>query len=85
MRKGTAPWAPCLPGGLSDKEKEGLKAALCGQVVRAAADGDREKVLRKSKDLGFLTGFESKASSAAESRKEWEAWLEKGFWEGQEK
>uniref|UniRef100_A0A8C5SFD8 Coenzyme Q8B n=1 Tax=Laticauda laticaudata TaxID=8630 RepID=A0A8C5SFD8_LATLA len=34
------------------------------EVVRAAADGDREKVLWKSKDLGFLTGFESKASSA---------------------
>ncbi|XP_026543534.1 atypical kinase COQ8B, mitochondrial [Notechis scutatus] len=35
------------------------------EVVRAAADGDREKVLRKSKDLGFLTGFESKVFEEA--------------------
>ncbi|XP_032084162.1 atypical kinase COQ8B, mitochondrial isoform X2 [Thamnophis elegans] len=35
------------------------------EVVRAAADGDREKVLQKSKDLGFLTGFESQVFEAA--------------------
>ncbi|XP_058051624.1 atypical kinase COQ8B, mitochondrial [Ahaetulla prasina] len=35
------------------------------EVVRAAADGDREKVLRKSKDLGFLTGFESQVFEEA--------------------
>uniref|UniRef100_A0A8B9PXN5 Coenzyme Q8B n=1 Tax=Apteryx owenii TaxID=8824 RepID=A0A8B9PXN5_APTOW len=35
------------------------------EVVRAAADGDRDKVLRKSKDLKFLTGFETKAFEAA--------------------
>ncbi|XP_064359161.1 atypical kinase COQ8B, mitochondrial isoform X2 [Dromaius novaehollandiae] len=35
------------------------------EVVRAAADGDRDKVLRKSRDLKFLTGFESKAFEAA--------------------
>ncbi|KAK9394209.1 aarF domain-containing protein kinase 4 [Crotalus adamanteus] len=35
------------------------------EVVRAAADGDREKVLQKSKDLGFLTGFESKVFEEA--------------------
>lgn len=34
-------------------------------MVRAAADGDREKVLGKSKDLGFLTGFESKVFEEA--------------------
>lgn len=30
------------------------------QVIRAAADGDRAKVLQKSRDLKFLTGFETK-------------------------
>ncbi|XP_078097931.1 atypical kinase COQ8B, mitochondrial isoform X1 [Mustelus asterias] len=30
------------------------------EVVRAAADGDREKVLQKSRDLKFLTGYETK-------------------------
>ncbi|XP_025908002.1 atypical kinase COQ8B, mitochondrial-like [Nothoprocta perdicaria] len=35
------------------------------EVVRAAADGDREKVLQKSRDLKFLTGFESKAQESA--------------------
>ncbi|XP_053577757.1 atypical kinase COQ8B, mitochondrial isoform X2 [Bombina bombina] len=30
------------------------------EVVKAAADGDREKVLQKSRDLKFLTGFETK-------------------------
>ncbi|NXI41988.1 COQ8B kinase, partial [Galbula dea] len=34
------------------------------EVIRAAADGDREKVLQKSRDLKFLTGFESKAFEA---------------------
>lgn len=28
--------------------------------MRAAVDGDRAKVLRKSRDLKFLTGYESK-------------------------
>ncbi|XP_077174609.1 atypical kinase COQ8B, mitochondrial [Paroedura picta] len=35
------------------------------QVVRAAADGDRAKVLQKSKDLKFMTGFETKAFEEA--------------------
>ncbi|XP_051900158.1 atypical kinase COQ8B, mitochondrial isoform X2 [Pristis pectinata] len=30
------------------------------EVVRAAADGDRGKVLQKSRDLKFLTGYETK-------------------------
>ncbi|XP_050784441.1 atypical kinase COQ8B, mitochondrial isoform X1 [Gopherus flavomarginatus] len=30
------------------------------EVVKAAADGDRAKVLQKSKDLKFVTGFETK-------------------------
>lgn len=30
------------------------------EVVKAAADGDRAKVLQKSRDLKFLTGFETK-------------------------
>ncbi|XP_062031789.1 atypical kinase COQ8B, mitochondrial isoform X1 [Lepus europaeus] len=35
------------------------------EVVRAAADGDRDRVLQKSRDLRFLTGFETKAFSDA--------------------
>ncbi|XP_059574750.1 atypical kinase COQ8B, mitochondrial isoform X3 [Alligator mississippiensis] len=35
------------------------------EVVKAAADGDRAKVLQKSKDLKFLTGFETQAFEEA--------------------
>ncbi|XP_069854985.1 atypical kinase COQ8B, mitochondrial isoform X2 [Dipodomys merriami] len=35
------------------------------EVVKAAADGDRDRVLQKSRDLKFLTGFETKAFSNA--------------------
>ncbi|XP_048349929.1 atypical kinase COQ8B, mitochondrial [Sphaerodactylus townsendi] len=35
------------------------------EVVRAAADGNRAKVLQKSKDLKFMTGFETKAFEEA--------------------
>lgn len=35
------------------------------EVMRAAADGDRAKVLRKSRDLKFLTGYESKEMEEA--------------------
>lgn len=35
------------------------------EVVMAAANGDRDKVLQKSRDLKFLTGFETKAFSDA--------------------
>ncbi|XP_067317801.1 atypical kinase COQ8B, mitochondrial-like [Anolis sagrei] len=35
------------------------------EVVRAAADGDRAKVLQKSKDLKFMTGFETKVFEEA--------------------
>ncbi|KAM6223676.1 LOW QUALITY PROTEIN: atypical kinase COQ8B, mitochondrial [Rhynchocyon petersi] len=35
------------------------------EVVKAAADGDRDQVLRKSQDLKFLTGLETKAFSDA--------------------
>ncbi|XP_062995858.1 atypical kinase COQ8B, mitochondrial [Elgaria multicarinata webbii] len=35
------------------------------EVVRAAADGDRAKVLQKSKDLKFITGFETKVFEEA--------------------
>lgn len=38
--------------------------SLCpNQVVKAAADGDRARVLQKSRDLKFLTGFETKVGS----------------------
>uniref|UniRef100_V9KJT1 Putative aarF domain-containing protein kinase 4-like protein n=1 Tax=Callorhinchus milii TaxID=7868 RepID=V9KJT1_CALMI len=35
------------------------------EIVRAAADGNRDKVLQKSLDLKFLTGYETKAMSDA--------------------
>uniref|UniRef100_F6TP03 Coenzyme Q8B n=1 Tax=Ornithorhynchus anatinus TaxID=9258 RepID=F6TP03_ORNAN len=35
------------------------------EVVKAAADGDRERVLQKSQDLKFLTGYETKAFAEA--------------------
>ncbi|XP_004459036.1 atypical kinase COQ8B, mitochondrial isoform X1 [Dasypus novemcinctus] len=35
------------------------------EVVKAAADGNRDRVLQKSQDLKFLTGFETKAFSDA--------------------
>ncbi|XP_037675457.1 atypical kinase COQ8B, mitochondrial isoform X1 [Choloepus didactylus] len=35
------------------------------EVVKAAADGDSDRVLQKSRDLKFLTGFETKACSDA--------------------
>ncbi|XP_078287196.1 atypical kinase COQ8B, mitochondrial [Rhinoraja longicauda] len=35
------------------------------EVVRAAADGDRGKVLQKSRDLKFLTGYETKVFEEA--------------------
>jgi len=30
------------------------------QVIKSAADGDREGVLKMSQAMGFLTGYESK-------------------------
>ncbi|XP_072346130.1 atypical kinase COQ8B, mitochondrial isoform X2 [Scyliorhinus torazame] len=38
------------------------------EVVRAAADGDRGKVLQKSRDLKFLTGYETKGYRSAVSK-----------------
>lgn len=35
------------------------------EVVMAAANGDKDRVLQKSRDLKFLTGFETKAFSDA--------------------
>jgi aarF domain-containing kinase len=35
------------------------------EVVKAAADGDKDQVLQKSRDLKFLTGFETKACTDA--------------------
>lgn len=34
----------------------------CAQIIRAAADRDREAVLRKSIEMKFLTGYEVKVS-----------------------
>ena len=30
------------------------------KIIKAAADSDRDKVLKYSQDLGFLTGYETK-------------------------
>ncbi|MCJ8750057.1 hypothetical protein PDJAM_G00194950 [Pangasius djambal] len=35
------------------------------EIIKAAADGDRERVLKHSVDMKFLTGFESKAMEKA--------------------
>lgn len=35
-------------------------APLCAQIIRAAADQDREAVLKKSIEMKFLTGYEVK-------------------------
>ncbi|KAJ8870711.1 hypothetical protein PR048_029736 [Dryococelus australis] len=35
------------------------------EIIRAAADGDTDKVLKISKDIGFLTGYESKIMNDA--------------------
>lgn len=32
------------------------------EVIKSAADGDKERVLKISRDMGFLTGYESKVS-----------------------
>jgi len=33
------------------------------QVIKSAADGDREGVLKMSQAMGFLTGYETKVKS----------------------
>lgn len=33
------------------------------EVLKGACDGDRDKVLNISKELGFLTGYESKVTN----------------------
>ncbi|XP_017742849.1 PREDICTED: aarF domain-containing protein kinase 4 [Rhinopithecus bieti] len=43
----------------------GQSSQTITSVVKAAADGDRDRVLQKSRDLKFLTGFETKAFSDA--------------------
>jgi aarF domain-containing kinase len=30
------------------------------EIIRGAADGDRDKILEISRQIGFLTGYESK-------------------------
>jgi aarF domain-containing kinase len=37
-------------------------------VVKAALDGDRNKVLLHSEQMGFLTGYESKVIHRVKSR-----------------
>jgi aarF domain-containing kinase len=37
------------------------------EIIKAAADGDRDRVLRFSRDIGFLTGYESKVTDKSNS------------------
>lgn len=30
------------------------------EIIRGAADGDQDRILQMSRDIGFLTGYESK-------------------------
>lgn len=30
------------------------------EIIRGAAEGDRDRILQMSRDIGFLTGYESK-------------------------
>jgi aarF domain-containing kinase len=32
------------------------------EIIKGAADGDRDRVLQVSRDIGFLTGYESKVT-----------------------
>jgi len=32
------------------------------EIIKGAADGDRDRVLQASRDIGFLTGYESKVT-----------------------
>ncbi|XP_029475960.1 atypical kinase COQ8B, mitochondrial isoform X2 [Rhinatrema bivittatum] len=43
----------------------GLPQDIRNEVVKAAADGDRARVLQKSRDLKFLSGFETKVFEQA--------------------
>ncbi|KAF1534093.1 Atypical kinase COQ8B, mitochondrial, partial [Eudyptes schlegeli] len=58
-----------LPQDLRDQASRPLRRVCLGcggvPVIRAAADGDRAKVLQKSRDLKFLTGFETEAFEVA--------------------
>lgn len=33
------------------------------RIIKAAAEGDRETVLKHSRELGFFTGYESKVNT----------------------
>lgn len=52
-------------GAGGTREGCGADWSLCSsQVIRAAADQDREAVLKKSIEMKFLTGYEVKVSEA---------------------
>uniref|UniRef100_A0A8C5K7D9 Coenzyme Q8B n=1 Tax=Jaculus jaculus TaxID=51337 RepID=A0A8C5K7D9_JACJA len=58
-------WANFLYDATKHQFKATLRFHSEFQVVKAATDGDRDRVLQKSRDLKFLTGFETKAFSDA--------------------
>jgi len=37
------------------------------EILKGAADGDRDRVLQVSRDIGFLTGYESKVTDKCNS------------------
>ncbi|XP_034232746.1 atypical kinase COQ8B, mitochondrial [Thrips palmi] len=50
-------------GATREYEKEFMDKYI--EVIKGAADGDREKVLTLSREMGFLTGYESKIMEEA--------------------
>lgn len=44
-------------------------ACLCLQIIRCAAQGNREGVLKKSIEMKFLTGYESKVRRGFSARR----------------
>lgn len=60
--EGGAVPAPCPWGAPANRPSTSAPRA-CAQVIRAAADQDREAVLKKSIEMKFLTGYEVKVSA----------------------
>jgi len=50
----------CLLDFGATREYEKAFMDMYIQVIKSAADGDREGVLKMSQAMGFLTGYESK-------------------------
>jgi aarF domain-containing kinase len=49
------------------------------EIIKAAADGDRDRVLQRSRDIRFLTGYESKVNDKCNSFTYYKPSLNKHF------